>query len=86
MEVILSQDVPSMGKAGDIVKVKDGHARNYLIPRQMAMAATKDNKKKFEAVKAKQAALYQAKMAEAQGQAEKLAKVSCTVNVEAAES
>jgi large subunit ribosomal protein L9 len=40
MEVILCQDVTALGKTGDIVKVKDGHARNYLIPRQLALAAT----------------------------------------------
>ena len=82
MEVILCQDVVSLGKTGDIVKVKDGHARNFLIPRQMALAATKDNKKKMEAFKAKQAELHEAQKKEMQALAEKLAKVSCTLSVE----
>jgi large subunit ribosomal protein L9 len=82
MEVILSQDVASLGKTGDIVKVKDGHARNYLIPRHIAMMATKENKKKVEAVKAKQAARYAEEKKAAEVEAEKLAKVSCTVSVE----
>ena len=82
MEVILSQDVASLGRTGDLVKVKDGFARNYLIPRQLALAATKENKKKIEAYKAKLAAQYEAKKQEAVAQAEKLAKVSCTVMVE----
>jgi large subunit ribosomal protein L9 len=82
MEVILCQDVAALGKTGDIIKVKDGHARNYLIPRQLALAATKDNKKKMEAFKAKQAALHEEKKKEVQALAEKLAKVSCTLSVE----
>ena len=82
MEVILSQDVASLGHTGDIVKVKDGFARNYLIPRQLALAATKENKKKVETYKAKMAALHEQKKAEAQAIADKLAKVSCTVMVE----
>ena len=53
MEVILSQDVANLGKAGEVVKVKDGFARNYLIPRQVALAATKENLKNAEKVKAK---------------------------------
>ena len=82
MEVILCQDIESLGKTGEIVKVKDGHARNFLIPRQMALAATKDNKKKMEALKAKEAALHEEKKKEMQALAEKLAKVSCTLSVE----
>jgi large subunit ribosomal protein L9 len=82
MEVILSQDVASLGRTGDLVKVKDGYARNYLLPRQLALAATKENKKKVEAVKAKMAAVYQQQKSEAEAVAEKLAKVSCTVMVE----
>lgn len=40
MEIILRQDFPSLGKAGDKVRVKDGYARNYLIPRNIAMIPT----------------------------------------------
>jgi len=82
MEVILCKDVATIGKTGDIVKVKDGHARNFLIPRQLALAATKDNKKKMEAFKAKQAELHEAQKKEMEAVAEKLAKVSCTLSVE----
>lgn len=45
MEVILKQDVHKLGFADDLVKVKDGYARNYLIPRGLAVAATPANKK-----------------------------------------
>lgn len=45
MEIILKQDVQKLGYADDIVKVKDGYARNYLIPQGLAMLATPANKK-----------------------------------------
>jgi large subunit ribosomal protein L9 len=82
MEVIICHDIPTLGKTGDVVKVKDGYGRNYLIPRQLAMAATKENKKKMELKKAKLVAAYEEKRAEALAFAEKLAKVSCTLVVE----
>ena len=40
MEIILIEDVPSLGKVGDLVKVSDGYARNYLLPRKKAVRAT----------------------------------------------
>jgi len=82
MEVILYQDVPSLGKVGDVVKVKDGYARNFLLPRQVAEVATKANLKKIEAHKAKIAAVYEAARKEAELLAEKISKVSCTITVE----
>ena len=82
MEVILSQDVANLGKAGEVVKVKDGFARNYLIPRQVALAATKENLKNAEKVKAKAVELYETKRKAAEAQAEKVAKISCTITVE----
>ena len=82
MEVILCQDVPSLGKAGEVLKVKDGYARNYLIPRKVVLAATKENIKQIEKVKAKLAAEYAQKRTEAEALAAKIAKVSCTITVE----
>ncbi len=55
MEVILKQDVKGTGKAGDIVKVSDGYARNKLIPGGLAIEATPANRKAFEREKAKAA-------------------------------
>jgi large subunit ribosomal protein L9 len=51
MEVILRESVQHLGAAGDVVKVKDGYARNYLLPKGLAYPATEANKKKiaFEA-------------------------------------
>ena len=53
MEVILSQDVEKIGKAGSIVKVKDGFGRNFLIPNNLAVSVTPENLKKLEQEKAK---------------------------------
>ena len=49
MEVILREDVKDLGKAGDLVKVKIGYARNYLLPRGLAYEATAGNKKRIAA-------------------------------------
>ena len=51
MEVILIKDIPSLGKTGDLVKVAPGYARNYLIPKKLALAATPDNTKRIEIIK-----------------------------------
>lgn len=47
MEIILREDVKDLGKAGEVVKVKDGYARNYLLPKGLAYAATEANKRKI---------------------------------------
>ena len=52
MQVILMEKVVNLGGLGDIVKVKDGYARNYLIPQGKAKRATEENKKVFEAKRA----------------------------------
>ena len=48
MEVILREHVDNLGRRGEIVKVADGYARNYLLPRQLALLATEGNKKQIE--------------------------------------
>ncbi|PPR32178.1 MAG: 50S ribosomal protein L9 [Alphaproteobacteria bacterium MarineAlpha6_Bin6] len=48
MEVILIENIEKLGKVGDIVKVKDGYARNYLIPKKKVLRASKENLKVFE--------------------------------------
>ena len=70
MIVILLKDVKGTGKAGEIVKVSDGYARNMLIPRGMAKEATDGNVRSLEKAKAVQAQ----KDADAKAAAEKLAK------------
>ena len=51
MEVILLERVAKLGQMGDVVRVKDGYARNFLLPKGKALRATKDNKTKFETMK-----------------------------------
>jgi len=51
MEVILLERVAKLGQMGDVVRVKDGFARNFLLPRGKALRATKDNRVKFESMK-----------------------------------
>ena len=48
MKIILTEDMAHMGDAGDLINVKDGYARNYLIPNGKALQATTQNVKKFE--------------------------------------
>ena len=52
MEVILLERVAKLGQMGDVVKVKDGYARNFLLPRNKALRATEANKSKFAAERA----------------------------------
>ena len=51
MEVILLERVAKLGQMGDVVRVKDGYARNFLLPKGKALRATKDNRTKFESMK-----------------------------------
>lgn len=48
MHVILMEDINKLGKMGDLIKVKDGYARNYLVPKKLALEATKRNMKELE--------------------------------------
>ncbi|WP_456406266.1 50S ribosomal protein L9 [Caldithrix abyssi] len=85
MEIILRQDYQNLGKTGDVVKVKDGYARNYLIPKGIAYIATKENKKRLEnELKVKSLRVEKEKMA-ADELAKKLANVSCTIPVQVGE-
>lgn len=72
MQVILMEKVVNLGNLGDVVKVKDGYARNYLIPHGMAKRATPDNMKVFEERRAELERAQAAKLAEAQEKAGKL--------------
>ena len=69
MEVILLERIGKLGQMGDVVRVKDGFARNFLLPRGKALRATADNKSKFESMKAE----LQARNLELKGGAEKIA-------------
>lgn len=69
MEVILREDVQNLGKAGDIVEVKGGYGRNYLVPRGLAYPATEGNKRRV----AQEARRRGEMLAAQQGRAEELA-------------
>jgi large subunit ribosomal protein L9 len=69
MEVILREHVEHLGRRGEIVKVADGYARNYLLPRKLALLATKGNKKQIERERAK----LEAREVEEKGVAEAIA-------------
>src|SRR5262245_56642942 len=68
MEVILLERVAKLGQMGETVREKDGFARNFLLPQGKALRATKDNKAKFEAMKAQ----LEARNLEQRGEAEKV--------------
>jgi large subunit ribosomal protein L9 len=72
MQIILLEKIANVGNLGDVVKVKDGYARNFLIPHGKAKRATPDNVKMLEAKRAELEAAANAKLAEAQAQAAKL--------------
>jgi len=69
MEVILLERVVKLGQMGDVVRVKDGFARNFLLPRGKALRATAENKSRYESMKSE----LQARNLELKGGAEKLA-------------
>jgi large subunit ribosomal protein L9 len=72
MQVILLDKVVNLGVLGEIVKVKDGYARNFLIPSGRARRATEANKAEFEAKRVELEKAAAAKLAESQAQGEKL--------------
>ena len=85
MKVILLQDIPKLGDQGDIVTVKNGFARNYLIPQQLAMLATKSAIKNSEELK-RQASRKLAKRKDEQlRQAEELSKIEVVVEAKVGE-
>jgi large subunit ribosomal protein L9 len=85
MEVILREDVAHLGKAGDLVTVRDGYARNFLIPRGLAYPATEANKRRLEAERRRQEARLASQRAQAESLAERLGAVSLTFTVRAGE-
>ena len=68
MEIILLERIAKLGQMGELVRVKDGFARNYLLPQGKALRATKDNRTKFESMKTQ----LEARNLELKGEAEKI--------------
>jgi len=72
-KIILTQEVSGLGAAGDVVTVKDGYARNYLLPRGFAVTWTQGGEKQVESIRAARAARAKASLEEAQALAASLA-------------
>jgi large subunit ribosomal protein L9 len=85
MEVILLERVAKLGQMGDVVRVKDGFARNFLLPKGKALRATEENRSRFETMKVDLEAQNLERRGDAQKVAEKLDGQSFTVIRQAAE-
>jgi large subunit ribosomal protein L9 len=85
MEIILREDVQHLGKVGEVVKVKDGYARNYLLPKGLAYPATEANKKKITYEGERLAKQRAAEKTAAEGEATRLAEVQLTFEVKVGE-
>src|SRR3954462_13816151 len=77
MEVILREHVDNLGRRGEVVKVADGYARNYLLPRKLALLATEGHKKQIERERVK----FEARESEEQKVAEAVAARLSTVDI-----
>jgi large subunit ribosomal protein L9 len=86
MEVILLERVPRLGQMGDVVRVKDGFARNFLLPRGKALRATTENRTRFETMKSELEARSLTLKGDATQIAEKLDGKSFTVLRQASEA
>lgn len=78
-ELLLLADVEHLGKAGDVVTVADGYARNYLLPRDFAAPVTKNALRRLEKLRKERAELARLRLAEAKDKASKLAGLTVTI-------
>lgn len=86
VEIILLQRVEKLGQMGDVVRVKPGYARNYLLPQKKALRASKENLARFETQRAQLEALNLKRREEAERVAERVAGLSVTIIRQAGES
>ncbi|MFL5507305.1 MAG: 50S ribosomal protein L9 [Gemmatimonadales bacterium] len=85
MEVILRQDVQSLGKAGEMVRVKPGYARNFLLPKGLAFEATEGNKKRIAAESKARDTRLASEKAEASALADRLGAATVSLKGKAGE-
>jgi len=85
MKVILRKDVDTLGKIGDVITVKDGYARNYLIPRSIAYLATDSNVKALEEEKKQQSRRLEKEKKSSETLAGDLEKTSVTIKMKVGE-
>lgn len=83
MKVILTDDLPALGGLGEIVEVKDGYARNYLLPRRLAMLCTPDAEKRLEAKKKRRLREEAERVEDLKQLAEQLNGLSINITVKA---
>ncbi len=86
MEVVLLEDVKALGKKGQIVKVNDGYARNFILPKKLGVEATSKNLNDLKLQKANEARQAAEQLAAAKEQAAKIEKLTVTLSMKAGES
>jgi len=85
MKIVLTADVPKLGRRGQVVTVADGYARNYLLPKGLALEATPANLRRFEGEEKAAARRREREAAEARAVAERLEGVGLTIPAKAGE-
>lgn len=85
MEIVLLEDVKALGKKGQIVKVNDGYARNFILPKKLGIEATPKALNDLKLQKANAQKIEDQKLAEARELSEKLSGLSVTVSMKAGE-
>lgn len=85
MEIVLLEDVKALGKKGQIVKVNDGYARNFILPKKLGVEATSKNLNDLKLQKANAAKVAAEQLAAAKELAEQIEKVSVTLKMKAGE-
>ena len=83
MKVILKEDIQKLGKSGEVINVKPGYARNYLIPKGLVLEATENNLKVFEEDKRAKLKHQEREKKQAQELAKRIERVSCTIVMQA---
>ncbi len=85
MKIILLEDVPTLGRRGEVRDVADGYARNYLLPHKLALNATTANLKNLEGIKARQESQAAKSVAQSQAQAQAIAGLHLAVSRQASD-
>jgi large subunit ribosomal protein L9 len=85
MELVLVEDVPNLGRQGDLVEVKPGYGRNYLLPRGLATVPTEHNRRLLERYKQRVQQAREARIADLKVLAEQIARTTVTIEANANE-
>ena len=86
MEIVLLEDVKALGKKGEIVKVNEGYARNFILPKMLGVVANSKNLNDLKLKKANQEKIAAKQLAEAKELGEKLEKASITLSIKAGDN